>query len=218
MATTTIGAPGVTFPDSSVQASATTGVPVLNVYTTPGTWTKPATVKAIKVTVVGGGGSVGVLPGSPVPNSGTTAGGAGGGGTSIRVYPAPTIPGPQPYSVGAAGSSSSFGVNPFPAPFLVISATGGSNGSTYPASSGAGAQGGAGGIGSGGQLNIAGQAGSWGRDKGGAGGSSYLGGGGVGNGSNGGAYGGGGGGNVSSSSPASGGTGATGVVIVEEFY
>ena len=81
---------------ASVYTAGATGIPVLNVYTSSATWTKPATVKAIKVTVVGGGGNGGTVP------TGIVLGGAGGGGggTSIQVYPAPSLPGPQPYTVG----------------------------------------------------------------------------------------------------------------------
>jgi len=211
MATTSIGAPGVTFPDATVQSTAnsTTSVPVLNVYTSSATWTKPATVKAIKVTVVGGGGSGGST--SPNP-SGGTGGSGGGGGTSIKVYPAPSLPGPQPYTVGGIAASSSFGV----APATVITATGGATGTN-----GASGVSGAGGIGSGGTLNTSGSGG------GGGGGSSMFGGGakaqintGVGFDAQ--QYGGGGGGgnklNTGNATNYAGGVGTAGVVIVEEFY
>jgi hypothetical protein len=186
------------------------GSPVLNVYASPGTWTKPATVKGISVTVVGGGGAGGTTsPGTPV----LRGSGGGGGGTSIKVYPAPSLPGPQPYTVGAAASSSSFGV----APATVISATGGGAG-------GNSTSGGAGGVGSNGDANIGGGGGMGGNQPGGpggAGGPSYLGGGGFGAwaaaAGAGRSYGGGGGGASGPTSPA-GGAGAAGVVIVEEFY
>ena len=194
---------------NTASIALSTGVPVLNVYTSSGTWTKPTTVKAIKVTVVGGGNSG--------TNGGTSTGGGGGaGGASINIYPAPSLPGPQPYTVGATGASSSFGV----APATVISATGGA--------SATGTSGGAGGTGSGGQLNISGGSGNGGMStptpavsiSGGMGGSSFFGAGGGGKpsgGPNGGNYGGGGGGG-SNQTPSPAGTGASGVVIVEEFY
>ena len=164
MATTSIGAPGVTFPDATVQATAgATGVPVLIVNTSTGSYTKPASVKAIKVTVIAGGGN-----GGPAVLSigagwiGAAGGGGGGGGTSIRIYPAPSLPASAvPFTVGAAASSSSFGV----APLTVITATAGSVGGTgsdgpvirtvdsYVAA------GGAGGAGSGGTQNSNGNAG-----------------------------------------------------------
>jgi hypothetical protein len=211
-----------------ITASITTGVPVMNVYTSPGTWTKAAGLKAIKVTVVGSGGAAGTV--GPATAAGTSSGG-GGGGAAILIYPAPSLPGPQPYTVGAtapgSGNSSSFGV----APITVITATGGGVGSTGVA--GAAIVGGAGGAGSNGSLNISGQAGAATSfasapavNMSGGGGSSILGLGGANKvtaaptsaspGSPGNLYGGGGGGAFGSN--ATGGTGAAGVVIVEEFY
>lgn len=235
MATTSIGAPGVTFPDGSVQATkGASGDVIMNVYTSSGTWTKPATVKSIKVTVVGGGGNGGPAtrgPAIPAPGlsggfsrSGSIAGSGGGGGFSVKTYPAASLPGPQPYTVGGAASTSSFGgTTP------VVSATGGAS---APASTGPtnGASG-AGGSGSGGDLNIVGGPGA---TLAGFGGQSALGGQPGENispntaGSNGALYGGGGVGGIVASALApspspialtlSGGTGGQGVVIVEEFY
>ena len=221
-----IGPGGITFGDASVQTTAAaagaTGVPVLLALTSSGTWTKPATVKAIKVTVVGGGGAGGSA--GPAGAFGAAGGGGGGGGSSIKVYPAPSLPGPQPYTVGGAGATSSFGA----APATVISATGGSAGGN----GGASAPGGAGGSGSGGDLNLKGSGGTGMSaaqgpspvGAGGAGGSSILGGGaaGVGTapGNAGQLYGGGGsGGGYAGAGPTiSGGAGAAGIVVVEEFY
>lgn len=226
MATTSIGASGVTFPDGGVQSGATNGIPALNVYTSSGTWTKPATVKAIKVTVVGGGGNGGTAskptasPGSPTNAS---AGGGGGGGSAIRVYPASSLPGPQPYTVGGAGATSSFGA----APATVITATGGTS---TPITNGIANEGGTAGVGSGGQLNMRGDAGNAsGPYMGGNGGSSILGGGAKAVkavsspqvGANGSVYGGGGAGGVVEGTTIQtipGGAGAAGAVIIEEFY
>jgi hypothetical protein len=176
------------------------------VYTAPGTWTKPATVTTIKVTVVGGGAAGGTGAG----------GGAGGGGTAIRYLQAPAIPGPVAVTAGAG--TNSFGA--------FASATAGSVGGPSP---GASAPGGAGGVGSSGDINIRGGAGSYGEGgsilagygSGGMGGSSTMGGGGKGAapspgpspsaGNPGNNYGGGGGGGT----PAS--TGAPGIVIVEAY-
>jgi len=136
----------------SQAAAAGGGDYIMQVFTTPGTWTKAAGLKAIKVTVVGGGGGT---AGSGI-GLGSTQGGAGGG-TAIEYIDAPAIPGPQPYTVaaatpsapgpsyGASGNSSSFGSPAF------LSATGGT-GVTGPANTRR-----AGGSGSGGQLNIPGQ-------------------------------------------------------------
>ena len=228
MATTSIGAPGVTFPDGTVQASSgATGNVVMNVYTGSSTWTKPATVKTIKVTVVGGGGAGGNTP--PLSGSG---GGGGGGGASIRTYPAPSIPGPQPLTVGGAGGTSSFGGS-----VTVISATGGATGGTGSTAPGA-ANGGSAGVGSNGNINITGTRGqktyliSPSNTVGGDGGSSIFQGNGNGGipagvnpslvpGTAGLSYGGGGGGGAKTGPTGgvvSGGAGFQGVVIVEEFY
>lgn len=213
-----VGPQGITFGDSTVQTTAGGVAPVMNVYTSPGTWTKPATVKAIKVTVIGGGGN-----GGPVGPSGISvvASGGGGGGTAINVYSAPAIPGPQPYTVGTATNSSSFGV----APAVVITATGGvSAGNNFAIA-------GAGGSASNAQLNIGGQPGNMYSttplNVSGSGGSTFMGGGGAPvnqtpntNGNAGVGYGSGGSG-AGKNQPGgaySGGAGATGVVIVEEFY
>lgn len=209
MATTTIGAPGVTFPDGSVQASkGASGDVVMNVYTSPGTWTKPATVKSIKVTVVGGGGNTGSATGQQIPTGSIpgASGSAGGGGCAIRTYPASTIPGPQPFTVGGAASPSSFGGT-------VTVITGGAGGSTPPVGPGTLGSPAAGGVGTNGQLNIQG---GYGGDYGNPvqGGSSQL----AGMGSSQ-LYGGGAGGvlrAIGGTTP--GNTGAQGVVIIEEFY
>lgn len=197
-------------------ASVGGGNYVLNAYTSPATWLKPGTLKAIKVTVVGQGGA-----GGSTGNPSITAGsGGGGGGSAIAYIPAPSIPGPV--AVTAGGGTNSFGA--------FCSATAGGAGAFAPGAS----AGGTGGVGSGGQVNIGGGGGNVGGSifgnpvqpgfgMSGAGGSSILGGGGaarsttVGPGNPGRNFGGGGGGSVGG--PAnSGGTGAPGVVIVEEFY
>jgi hypothetical protein len=223
MATTSIGAPGVTFPDGTVQASkGASGDVVMRVYTSSSTWTKPATVKSIKVTVVGGGGNGGSAPNVLTAN-GSSSG--GGGGASIRTYTAPSIPGPQPFTVGGVSGTSSFGSS-----VPVISATGGGAGVSGPTPS---YFGGAGGTGSGGLINIGGgSAGIGGSNQNTPGGPSYLGAGGAAilvntpatrtPGLPGQGYGAGGSGGVKNASnplgPAAAGAGIQGVVIVEEFY
>jgi hypothetical protein len=107
--------------------------PEVQVFTAPGTWTKPATVKQIKVTVVGGGG------GRPGP--GTNVGG-GGGGAAIRWISAPSIPGPVSVTRGAGSTGGTGGTSSFGA---FASATGGGTST--------------GGTGSSGDLNIGGQSG-----------------------------------------------------------
>ena len=196
----------------------------MNAYVSPTTWSKPAGLKAIKVTVVGAGGNGGNNPVAPA------AGGGGGGGAAISYLPAPSIPGPV--AVTAGGGTNSFGA--------FCSATAGAVGG---ATSALNAPGGAGGTGSGGTFNMSGSGGMSAfsvstpatpspvtRAIAGGGGSSILGGGaqalfqstaqpaGI----PGGNYGGGGGGSIRLGVPApvatSGGTGAPGIVIVEEFY
>jgi hypothetical protein len=192
----------------------------LEQYVAPATWTKPANLKAIKVTVVGGGGDGGTSTNSPTVGGGF-AGGGGGGGAAIEFIPAPSIPGPV--SVTAGAGTNSFG------PFC--SATAGGNG-TNSTSAAPNTAGGAGGTGSGGQINISGTSGQTGNtlpSRSGTGGSSaiiysvnmtppgpntagapngIIGGGGTGAGSR----------NPGPAGTLSGGAGAPGIVIVEEFY
>ena len=63
-------------------------------FVAPGTWTKPSTVVAIKVTVVGGGGA----------GTANLVGG-GGGGTAIKTLLGPAIPGPVAVTAGAGTNS-----------------------------------------------------------------------------------------------------------------
>jgi hypothetical protein len=190
---------------------------VFNAYTSPATWTKPAGLSSIKVTVVGAGGNGGDAPATPGGAVAGTGGGGGGGGSAIYYVAAPSLPGPV--SVTAGGGTNSFGV--------LVSATAGGNGGnlTFPSVSGTP---GAAGVGSGGTLSFKGSNGF----QGSTGGSSIFGGStavvnpGVanvsGNGVAGANYGGGGSGAFKNSPPAAtsntGGAGAPGVVIVEEFY
>jgi hypothetical protein len=220
----------------SQAAAAGGGDYIMQVYAGPstGTWTKPAGLKAIKVTVVGGGGSSGPTIPGPGVASGIQSGG-GAGGAAIEYLDAPAIPGPQPYTAGGAAGTSSFGSPAF------LSATGGSAGSNAPSTSLDGTPGGAGGAGSGGQLNITGGGGGGcfiyticgpGVFLGGVGGSSMFGAGGLSggggqndfnNGTAGSNYGGGGGGggktnNLGTPTEITQKAGGVGVVIIEEFY
>jgi hypothetical protein len=192
---------------------ASTNVNTMILGTASGTWTKPATVKSIKVTVVGGGGNGGNGTGTP---TGTSGGAGGGGGTAIRYYPAASLPGPQPYTVGGGAGTSSFGV----APSIVVSATGGgtgANGTGGGGSPGVPGTPGAGGTGSNGQLNVAGSGVVFNATSIGgaslfstAGNASLYGGGGK-----------GGDGFVfgpAPPAPSIGTTGAAGFVMIEEFY
>jgi len=145
------------------------------VYDAPGTYTytKPAGLKRVKVTVIGGGGG----GGSGSTSYGASAG--GGGGTAIRLIEASILSATETVVVGSGGSGapaggyngangtdSSFGSH--------CSATGGKGG-VYTGSI---AEGGDGGMGSGGDLNIPGGRGSRANDihatDQGRGGGTYL--------------------------------------------
>jgi hypothetical protein len=216
------------------QAISAGGDYVMQVYTSPATWTKPASVKAVKVTVVGGGGGGGAAHLSD-PSSPSASYVGGGGGAAIEYLDAPAIPGPVSVTVGSGGAGgtlpsppngnagSTGGTSSF-GPFLSATGGGGGSGPGTP-----GERPGTGGTGSGGQLNFTGGAGPGiqrGADT--PGGSSILSSGSpitripgpnVANGTTGNLYGGGGSG-ANGSGPAGGvgAAGAAGVVIVEEFY
>lgn len=146
------------------------------VFTSSGTWTVPAGVTKVKVTVVGGGGGGGHLVG---PSCGTYYwGGAGGGagGAAIKIVsgltPGATVS--VTVGVGAPGGTNTGGTSSFGAH---CSATGGGGGQYgyYP---------GVGGVGASGDINISGAPGTVGTfasnaaSAAGTGGSSILGGGG----------------------------------------
>jgi hypothetical protein len=185
------------------------------VFTSNGTFTVPAGITKVKVTVTGGGGGGGGNGGSA-----GYVGGGGGGGTAIEIISGLTPGGTVAVTVGVGGTAGSStggtsggtgGTSSFGA---YCSATGGAGGS----GNGAPAPIGTGGIGSGGDLNIrGGYGGAFGIS---IGGNSFFGG--VGNspftgGSvAGAAYGGGAGGAYSPGCcGANGSAGAAGVVIVE---
>lgn len=216
---TSIANTGVLSVNGSTGA-VTTGGYVLNNYTSPATWTKPAGLKAVKVTVVGAGGNGGPIV-STAPTGNASGGGGGGGGTAIYYAPASSISGPQSITAPASGTAS-FGA--------IVSATAGASASSAgggtPISSG-----GSGGIGSGGTINVSGGSGGTNPASilpgGGSGGASTLSGGlaattlGAGNGVSASGFGGGGTG-ASRTAPNgtayTGGTGSPSIVIVEEFY
>lgn len=189
-----------------VTAASSTTLPAggfsnMQVFTSNGTFTVPAGVTKVKVTVVGGGGN-----GSSGFDNGEgfyVAGyGGGAGGAAIEVIsglsPGATIS----VTVGGINGTSSFGA--------YCSATGGTNAISNP--NVFIFEAGSGGVGSGGNLNINGQGGGAGNNTysnsspGGTGGTSIMGGGGR-AGTAGGNYGGGGGGDSASGGP--------GVVVVE---
>lgn len=175
--------------------SAAGGDYVMNAYTSPATWTKPANLKGVKITVQGGGGNSGSSPLAPI-----TSAGGGGGGYAEKYLDAASIPGPQ--SITAGPGTNSFGA--------LVSATGGGTGN--PGSPNVG---GTAGTGSGGTINIPGGYGGPG-PSGANGGNSIMSAAKLSpaDGRNGLVYGGGG-----SGAPGPGAaTGASGIIIVEEFY
>lgn len=212
---------------SGLSGVAGGGLKSAQVITASGTWTKPAGINLVKVTVVGGGGGGAGGHIASVHECGTGGGGAGaaikyidvsaissetvtvgagGGGSTGRVN-------------GSAGGTSSFGAH--------CSATGGAGGLWGTTTYGLG---GASGTGSGGDINVTGQEGEFAyRDGGtnpfaGSGGDAalFFPGGNRGdnvasnyNGSDG-AYGAGGGGGFGSAST-TGGNGGGGIIIVEEY-
>jgi hypothetical protein len=208
---------------TSAAPTAAGGFSNIEVFTSSGTFTIPAGITKIKVTVVGGGG------GASGANGTGSSGGGAGGGAAIKILSGLTPSNTLTVTVGSGGNGSAY------------TSTGGSGGSsslasgtetitTISATGGAGGrsngslQGSTGGVGSGGDLNIRGgasQGGSQSSANGGwsvgQGGNSILGGGAPAMstlGTDGGLYGGGGGSRIYTSS-GTGGDGAAGVVIIE---
>ena len=206
----------------------------LQVFTSSGTWTKPAGLKRIEVTVIGGGGGGGAASGD-----GNCGVGGGAGGTAIAIVEASALAASETVTVGAGGAgattTSENGTNGGSSSFALslsasaISATGGTGGISRASEDGKRSSASAGGIGAGGAINLRGGAGTGGSSAsaasvvGGAGGCSSIGGGGTSiAGSTGGAgsVGGGGGGpgmNVSGGI-SQGGAGGGGIIIVKEFF
>ena len=225
----------------AIDGSALTGGGGLQshqVFTSSGTWTKPAGITKIRVFVTGGGGSGAGTDG--VNGAGQQAAGAGGAGaTAIKLIDVSAISsvvltvgaygtrGSNTGGSGGAGGTSSFDT--------YCSATGGGGAiglSTRVNAVGGGA---VGGTATGGDLNLGGGGGGAGGLStlgiaGGAGGASYWGGGGAGarridgtvgavDGGSATAYGSGGGGSVDSNTNAGrfGGYGKAGIIYIEEF-
>ena len=144
---------GVTFSDSTSQASAYIGGRG-QVFTSSGTFTVPAGVTAIRVTVVGaGGGSGGAAAGSC---DAATGGAGGGGGAAIEYITGLTPGGTHTVTVGtggtAGGSGNSAGGAGGTSSFAAFcSATGGGGGGGGNNNTGST---GSNGTGSGGDINL----------------------------------------------------------------
>jgi hypothetical protein len=198
-------------------SSARSLIPTMQVFTSTGTFTIPASVTKVKVTVVGGGGG-----GRSATNS-TAQGGGGGGGVAIKTITGLTPGGTVTVTVGAGGAANTTGgTSSFGA---YCSATGGLS----PAFGASGPAGGAGGTATGGDINFIGGSGCGGNGVAGTvggsagnGGSSIFGGAGLGAGSTNavntagaGVDGTGAGGGGGCGGPGTGGAGGSGIVIVE---
>jgi hypothetical protein len=191
-----------------------TQAPIVRVYTSNSTWTKPTGLKHIIVEVVGPGGAGGA--GSRSSGTGFGGGGGAGGYSRKQILPG-DLASSVTVTVPTSSSASSFGAH--------CSATAGGVGSS---NTDTGGPGGVGGTGTGGDVNFAGSAGGTGGGGGsGAGGNSYFGGGAVGIGTGGGGAngiagttgsGGSGGTRGGSGGTNTGGDGGPGIVIVTEYY
>jgi len=222
---------------------APAAAPTQQIFTSgSGTYTLPAGCLAIKIRMTGGGGGGG---GTPSTTSGQAAvGGGGGAGAYLEKYitsPASTYA----YAVGAGGTgisgsggntgdATTFGIS-----FLTAAAGLGASGGSASSTNYQRVFAGTGGVATGGDVNVTGGAGQIGvvfstsspiLVMSGFGGSNSIASGGpevstgaassAFAGANGNGYGGGGSGSVSTgtSSAEAGGTGASGIIIVEEFY
>lgn len=185
--------------------------PVVRVYSSNDTWSKPAGLKYIVVELVGGGG-----PGGRNGSSAATSveGGCAGGYSRKKIN-ASALSATEAVTVGAGGVSSASPTQGGTSSFgSHCQATGGTKDTP--------------GVGSGGDINLRGGPGGTGGDstsKGGEGGDSFFGGGaprqtGNNNAGNAGQQGGGGGGATSnnSSSTKEGGTGGEGLLVLTEYF
>lgn len=200
------------------------GLQSVQIFGASGTYTKPAGITFIKVTVVGGGGGGGKCGGGTSRGNG----GGGAGGAAIEWIDVSALASGVTVTIGAGGAGATSGWssgNPGGTSSFgsYCSATGGGGGETENT----GGSGGYGGAGSGGTINISGGGGGGMGQTGdytgcGTGGNSIFGGGGY-------AWGGGegnlagaggvapGAGGAGGSGTSAGGNGHAGIVIVEEY-
>jgi len=191
--------------------------PIVRLYTSNDTWSKPAGLKYIEVETQAGGGGAG----SSGPSTNDAAAGAGAGGYARKLIPAASLGANETVTVAAAGvggisgngtngGNSSFGSH--------LSANGGSLSTRASSTPGDG------GTATGGDINIPGQDGGLKASAiSGFGGSSMLGFGGrqvsgAAQGKVGKGYGSGGSGGSNSGGEQNGGAGTQGIVIVIEHY
>jgi len=134
---------GVTFNDGTTLNSANDagGNYIQQKYTSPATWTKPAGLKAIRISMLAAGGGGGGVTASSPGEGVIRSGGAGGPSREISIgyLAAASIPGPVSVTIGSggaggttsgtaggAGGTSSFG------PFMSMTGGGGGGGRTAP--------------------------------------------------------------------------------------
>ena len=201
-------------------AAAGGGLQSIQVFTSSGTYTKPAGINTIKVICTGGGGGGGNCPNSYINQQGS---GGGGGGTAIEILDATSITS-ETVTIGSGGGAQiSGGTSSFGSFCSASGGNGGKEAGSLSAPAGVG-----GGSGIGGTYNLRGGPGSGGNElnsaeqRGGSGGGTFFGGGGtgvLGNSGQAGSNGGGGGGAVSNQPPTirGGGSGGDGIVVVEEY-
>ena len=163
----TVTAPGTAVAYESISAG---GSYSMTIFTSSGTYTKPAGLSDVKIRVLGGGGGAGWPYYAPGGGGSNHQSGPGGGGGYAETYlDAPAIGATETVTIGgggaggnsaspnashngATGGTSSFGS------FASASGGGGGGGANYYGSASFGG-GGAGGIGTGGQVNYGGSGG-----------------------------------------------------------
>ena len=208
---------GVTSAIQTQIDSISAGFSSMQVFTTSGTWTKPAGVTKIKVTGVGGGGS----GGGGQTSTTSAAGGGGAGGYFVKVIDVSAISS-ETVTIGSGGAAPLVDVAGNSGTATSFGAHASGNGGSGGVQAGSGGAGGAGGTTTGGDYGITGARGGGGsgdtkKIPGGGGASPF---GGQGEPHYGGAspdasgYGSGGSGGYGGYG---GGAGAGGIIIVEEF-
>lgn len=97
----------LTFNDSTTQTTAINAAPgpTVVVFTSPGVYSRPPTIRGVVVTMVGGGaaGTTGYGAPNPLGVPGIGGSGGSGGGTTIRKWPLASLPPSIPVVVGVGG-------------------------------------------------------------------------------------------------------------------